>query len=99
MKLPKSIKIGKTRYAINLVQSVPGSFLQGQVNYQKKRIVIGRRSSKFNITYTQTEREETFWHELTHAILYDMGDQKNNNEVFVTKFSSRLAKAIRSAEL
>ena len=42
--------------------------------------------------------EETFWHELTHAILHDMGEhQLNNRESFVEEFSRRLSAAIRTA--
>jgi hypothetical protein len=41
---------------------------------------------------------DTFWHELVHAILNDMGeDLLNNNEKFVTGFANRLTKAIQSA--
>jgi len=48
--------------------------------------------------YTQAMMSETFWHELTHAILNDMGeDTLNKNEKFVTGFANRLTKAIRSA--
>jgi hypothetical protein len=42
--------------------------------------------------------EETFWHELTHAILHSMGEHElNNRERFVEEFSLRLARAIRTA--
>jgi hypothetical protein len=42
--------------------------------------------------------QETFWHELTHAILESMDcTALNNDENFVEDFSSRLAKAIQSA--
>jgi len=40
---------------------------------------------------------DTFWHELTHAILKDMGSKLEANEDFVCAFSSRLNKAILSA--
>jgi hypothetical protein len=42
--------------------------------------------------------KETFWHELVHAILVDMGEFKlNKREDFVEEFAKRLAKAIKSA--
>jgi hypothetical protein len=42
--------------------------------------------------------QENFWHEITHAILHDMGEDKlNANERFVVEFSKRLSKAIKSA--
>ena len=42
--------------------------------------------------------QESFWHEVTHAILHDMGrDTLNRDERFVTEFAHRLTKAINSA--
>jgi len=41
---------------------------------------------------------DTFWHELTHAILYEMGHPLRKDEDFVTKFSGLLNTAILSAE-
>jgi hypothetical protein len=41
---------------------------------------------------------ETFWHEITHSILYDMDDERWRDEEFVTQFSRRLALAIESAK-
>jgi len=41
---------------------------------------------------------DTFWHELVHAILNDMGrNTLNADEQFVTGFANRLTKAIQSA--
>jgi hypothetical protein len=49
--------------------------------------------------HPQDLQEEAFWHELTHAILHDMKEKAlNDNEDFVTGFSQRLHKAIKSAE-
>jgi hypothetical protein len=47
--------------------------------------------------YTADERSNTFWHELTHAILYDMGNDLTHNEKFVTAFADRLDQAIKTA--
>jgi hypothetical protein len=42
--------------------------------------------------------QDTFWHELVHAILNDMGEHTlNKDEKFVTGFANRLTKAIKSA--
>jgi hypothetical protein len=43
--------------------------------------------------------QETFWHELTHAVLYEMDHPLYRSEVFVTRFAQLLNKAINSAEL
>jgi hypothetical protein len=48
--------------------------------------------------FTSNEINESFWHELVHAILYDMDEHKlNRNEAFVTAFAKRLSEAVDSA--
>lgn len=48
---------------------------------------------------SDSEMSETFWHEVTHAILHDMGDPLWKNEKFVTQFSKRLNQVIHTAKL
>jgi hypothetical protein len=48
--------------------------------------------------YDKEERSETFWHELTHAILHDMKSKLDYDEKFVTAFSQRLDQAINTAK-
>ena len=40
----------------------------------------------------------TFWHEMTHAILFEMEHPLARNEPFVTRFAKLLSAAIDSAE-
>jgi hypothetical protein len=47
----------------------------------------------------ERKRAETFWHEATHAILYDMDHPLARNETFVTDFSRRLNELVHTAEL
>ena len=47
--------------------------------------------------FSNAERSETFWHEITHAILHDMKNKLSYDEKFVTAFSQRLDQAIRTA--
>jgi hypothetical protein len=45
------------------------------------------------------ELADTFWHEVVHAILEDMGQYElNKNEAFVTQFANRLTVAIKTAK-
>jgi hypothetical protein len=41
--------------------------------------------------------QETFWHELTHAILHEMDHPLFRSEVFVTQFAKLLSQSINSA--
>jgi Zn-dependent peptidase ImmA (M78 family) len=47
----------------------------------------------------EEKKEHTFYHELTHHILYMMGENKlSQNEKFVDMFSGLLHQAIQTAE-
>ena len=41
---------------------------------------------------------QTFWHEMTHAILYEMENKLATDEVFVDRFAKLLSHAIDSAK-
>jgi hypothetical protein len=72
--------------------------IMGTINYDKQTIQVGRKSNVTGRAYTDAMMSETFWHELTHAILNDMGEHAlNKNEKFVSNFAKRLTTAIRSA--
>lgn len=66
--------------------------------FHERSIQIAKHSSDMVLTYTPEERAVVFWHELTHAILEDMGPHRLYlNEKFVDAFSKRLAAAIKNA--
>lgn len=48
---------------------------------------------------SESKKKQTFWHELTHAILFQMSKfDLNDDESFVNTFSSFLSEAINSME-
>lgn len=96
MKIPKQLRVGSKLYKVLRVRNIPRRFLRGLAEFQEKRIQIAKRSSSGR-QFTQAEQEETFWHELTHAILEDMNHKLYSNEPFVERFSKRLTRAIRTA--
>ncbi len=94
MKIPKEITVGKTTYTVQ--RTVKGGNL-GHINYQTKIISVATQDSYGN----QLENEEmhdTFWHELTHAVLHDMNHPLRDDEKFVRKFAYRLSCAVDSAK-
>ena len=95
--LPKLIRIGQRRYSIEIVEAMLEKCWQGCVDYTAGRIRVARKSNVSGRSFTDHEMQDTFWHETTHAILHDMGSPLYKNEKFVSAFSSRLAKAIKSA--
>ena len=98
LQIPKTIRVGAKRYSIEVVETMLRQRIMGTIDYNNKTIKVGRKSNVTGRAYTQAMMSETFWHELTHAILNDMGeDSLNKDEKFVTGFAHRLTKAIRSA--
>lgn len=98
MKFPKQIRVGKKLFTVSLVRNMSRRFTKGQTEYHTRNIQIARNSSDMRRRYTAVEKEETFWHELTHAILEDMNCPLYRNETFVDNFGRRLSNAIRSAK-
>ena len=88
MQIPKKLKIGRKKYAVAQVPQVSKSHV-GRVYPDIGLIKIGNDSPN---------KARTFWHEVTHAILHDMGDLHWRDEEFVTRFSARLEYMIRTAE-
>lgn len=97
MKIPKKIKVGKKWYDISTLKYMDKQGIMGTTNYKDKVIEVATHSNVRNVRFKKEEIYDTFWHELTHAILKDMGNKLEADEKFVTAFSERLTKAIISA--
>lgn len=94
MKIPNKLKIGGQDLNVVFTNTINGDKM-GECCLWSGRIQISEiykgeqqtDSSKFN----------TFYHELTHAILDTMGEYElSTNERFVCSFSGFLSEAIRS---
>lgn len=85
MLIPKTFKVGKHTYTVHQNYRLrPGTY--GQVYFGVKTVLLA-----------PNHKPDTFWHEVTHAILYEMGDPLYADEDFVNKFSKRLTQAINTA--
>lgn len=96
IKLPKKIKIGKKWFTVEHVHEIKDEHtgkptIMGRINYRRQAMQIAHK-------YPVAEIRNTFWHEMTHGILEDMGHELCDNERFVTAFSNRLSDAIDSAK-
>ena len=96
--IPIRIRVGAKMYSVDVVESMRQKREMGEVRYDQRKISIAQRSNVSGRKYSDDEMSDTFWHELTHAILYDMNNPLYNNEKFVTEFAGHLAKAIKSAK-
>lgn len=97
MQLPRKIKVGDRWYSVEIVETMQRRAQMGCVYYGTGAIEVATKSNTTDKPYTKAEVSDTFWHELTHAILYDMGSSLYKNEKFVTRFANRLSKAINTA--
>lgn len=97
LALPKKIKVGSNWYSVDVAETMRERLYMGEVHYGKRTITLARKSYH-GIPLKLSALHETFWHELTHAILESMNrPDLDNDENFVEEFASRLAKAIASA--
>ena len=83
--LPKTVKVGAVNYEINIVPNFREDHnLYGQCVYADARISIAG-----NLPYGRTL--QTFFHELTHAIINEASEHEiNENEAFIERFSNVL---------
>jgi hypothetical protein len=96
MELPKTIKIGAIKYTVLPVKQQVFKGCLGFIDYDGADIMVS--TSKDSRPRSDAAVAQTFWHEVTHGILYDMGHRLESNEKFVEQFSRRLSNAIRSAK-
>jgi|1048.fasta_scaffold162051_1 hypothetical protein len=96
MKIPTSFRIKRKKYTVKGGQ--PRSYLRGQTHHDK-RIIHVYEDDRLGIPFSEHERGETFIHELTHAVLYDMKHPLWSDERFVTRFAELFYEAIRTSKL
>lgn len=95
-KIPKKFKVGSVDYEVKRVEHCGPNDDFGRW-YSVGFIEIANQSGGYNIP--ESHQKQTFLHELTHAILAQMGKEDlNDDESFVNTFSSFLAEAISTME-
>ena len=99
MKIPTKIRVGKKQYSVEIVEAMLRKRDMGRVHYGTQLIELGRTSNTTGKRYSNTQVLDTFWHEVTHAILEEMGRHSlNADEKFVTEFANRLTQVIKTAK-
>lgn len=98
MKIPKKITVGNKTYAVIKVKHARTKNTLATIDYTHGIIWMATHDMQDN-KLCKEEMADTFWHEITHAVLHDMNDALCNDENFVTAFSHRLSLAIGSAKL
>ena len=94
--IPKKLKVGSVDYEVRLVEHC-GTDDDFGLWRPQGIIEIANQSGGYDIS--ESKKKQTFFHELTHAILFAMRkDDLNDDESFVNTFSSFLTEAINTIE-
>ena len=96
MAIPKKFRISRSRYTVERVQI---GMRLGYISYRNRIIYLSPTRPSTGRPLSPKLQAETFWHEVTHAILKDMGHKLEGNEEFVDGFAKRLNDVVHSAEL
>ena len=100
MLIPKSFKLGNLPYKVQVTKSVRGPRGSvGRVDYKSRTIDIANVNYWTGAELPDKEISDTFWHEVTHAILENMDHPLYRDERFVTGFANRLNEVVLTAKL
>lgn len=95
-KIPKRFKVGSIDYEVRFVEHCGDNECFGM--WQPFGFIeIANQSSGYEVS--ESRKRQTFFHELTHAILGQMKKYElNEDESFVNTFASFLTEAISTME-
>lgn len=85
MKIPSRIQVGGTWYDVAYPDRIEGK-LMGTTNYATTAISLAKFVDIDEVS--EESRDSTFFHELVHCILGEMGHDLNGNEEFVQTVST-----------
>jgi len=88
VNIPKQVNVIDSVIAVEFATMVREL---GYADYDNDKIIISEN-------VTESKKEEIFYHELTHWILFKMGSKLECNEDFVSMFASLLNQAMKSTE-
>ena len=93
MIIPKKIKIGNLTYIIKISNKREEQDVMGSTYIKTQDIIISRNIKR-------EKQEETFFHEIIHAILEDMRERElGDNEKFVHGMARILYQSLKDSNL
>lgn len=95
MLIPRSFRIKRHTYAVRGGKA--RAFVRGKTQHDEHRVWVYTHN-KFGKPMTPEELRETFFHELTHAVLYEMRHPLWCDEQFVDEFARLFAQAIHTSK-
>ena len=97
-QIPTSLRIGKKLYKVEFPDHMRNVLVVGNIAFGRQTIKVAARTGRPLRKRSERARLTTFWHEVVHGILHDMGSRKNNDEIFVHGFAKRLVQVTLSAK-
>jgi hypothetical protein len=95
--IPKSFQILGHTVKVEHKEYVDFGANEGSSEHLKLKIEVAKKDTKGDIPLTV--QEHTYFHELTHMILDNMGEgELSSNEKFVDTFSALLHQAIKTSK-
>lgn len=95
LPIPKKFQILGHTYKVKLLKKVNGGKDHGEVDDNKKIVRLERESTEQPLSKV----EETWLHEMVHAILDELAYHKlSDDEIFVERFSKALHQALKTSE-
>lgn len=96
--IPTSLRIGKKLYTVEFPDHMPNVLVAGNIAFGSQTIKVASRTGRPLRKRSEKARLTTFWHEVVHGMLHDIGSRKNNDEVFVQGIAKRLVQVTQSAK-
>lgn len=101
MKTPKTVRIGRLRYKVHMVKSLPKAHGagSGRIDSDSRTIHVATHSASGAVKYTKKQLDIAMWHEIVHGILFSMRQHKlNDDEKFVEEFAQHVSDIIEYFE-
>lgn len=95
MLIPSRFRVKRNTYHVH--GGRPRGWLRGKTLHDQHQVWVYERD-KAGSPMLPDERRETFFHELTHVILYEMRHPLWNDEAFVSEFALLFTQAIRTSK-
>lgn len=86
----QKLKIGKRAYTLSFPDTLEPALVRGRVHYINRTIQVAERVGVPRRKRSELGMQHTLWHEITHAILHDMGSAKYKDEHFVDELAKRI---------
>ena len=91
MEIPTAFRLGRRRFTVHMMSAArPERAAQGYLYTALGMLKLRKQPPK--------KQAHTFWHEVVHAILHDMGDARWADEAFVDGVAKRINQVVHTAE-